>query len=262
MSRAMRRWLRSWMRGRRCRSRGNLQGIRLGLIQAEACEPQGFNSIYLLPVVFGLSPIRFSFRRVGALAATGPATRWIAKAMPKARPKVQSNSVGFGLRAPGVGRRPSAQARRFYEPQKHGPFVLGAPPPRRCLRALRSGSLYPNKRPAIPLGIALFALSLKLAPKHCPVSASLRLRCRSAAFSRAWGNLVKTHKCILTISLLRRGARLSYRRVLPLRRAGAPTGRFTHSLYPYATRAASAQFLAPLFVRALAEILFKRKSCV
>ena len=96
-----------------------MQGIRLGLIQAEACEPQGFNSIYLLPVVFGLSPIRFSFRRVGALAATGPATRWIAKAMPKARPKVQSNSVGFGLRAPRVGRRPSAQARRFYEPQKH-----------------------------------------------------------------------------------------------------------------------------------------------
>ncbi len=136
MSRAMRRWLRSWMRGRRFRSRGNLQGIRLGLIQTEACEPQGFNSIYLLPVVFGLSPIRFSFRRVGALAATGPATRWIAKAMPKARPKVQSNSVGFGLRAPGVGRRPSAQARRFYEPQKHGPFVLSAPPTRRYSVAL------------------------------------------------------------------------------------------------------------------------------
>jgi len=37
--------------------------------------------------------------------------------MPKARPKVQSNSVVFGLRAPGVGRRPSAQARRFYKPR-------------------------------------------------------------------------------------------------------------------------------------------------
>ncbi len=31
-------------------------------------------------------------------------------------------SFGFGLRAPRVGRRPSAQARRFYEPQKHSPF--------------------------------------------------------------------------------------------------------------------------------------------
>ncbi len=30
-------------------------------------------------------------------------------------------TIRFGLRAPGVGRRPSAQARRFYEPQKHGP---------------------------------------------------------------------------------------------------------------------------------------------
>ena len=30
--------------------------------------------------------------------------------------------VRFGLRAPGVGRSPSAQARRFYEPQKHNPF--------------------------------------------------------------------------------------------------------------------------------------------
>ena len=79
--------------------------------------------------------------------------------------------------------------------------------------------------------------SPKLAPVLCPVSASLRLRLRSAAFAVArwdfililltakrvksliyaggrrifrapWGNLVKTHKCILTISLFRRGARL------------------------------------------------------
>ncbi len=46
--------------------------------------------------------------------------------------------------------------------------------------------------------------SPKLVPVPCPVSASLRLRYRSAAFSRAWGNPVKTHKCILTISLFRR----------------------------------------------------------
>ncbi len=32
------------------------------------------------------------------------------------------HSVGFGLRAPRVGRRPSAQARRFEEPQKHHPI--------------------------------------------------------------------------------------------------------------------------------------------
>ena len=45
-------------------------------------------------------------------------------------------TVRFGLRAPRVGRKPSAQARRFYEPQKHSSFnysnsarfVLGAPP--------------------------------------------------------------------------------------------------------------------------------------
>ncbi|WP_297831168.1 hypothetical protein, partial [uncultured Rikenella sp.] len=40
-----------------------------------------------------------------------------------------------------------------------------------------------------------------------PVSASLRLRCRSAAFSRALGNLVKTRKRILTISLFLAAAR-------------------------------------------------------
>ena len=30
---------------------------------------------------------------------------------------------GFGLRAPGVGQRPSAQARRFSEPQKQSLFL-------------------------------------------------------------------------------------------------------------------------------------------
>jgi len=32
----------------------------------------------------------------------------------------------FEPRAPGVGQRPSAQARRFYEPQKLSSFILGA----------------------------------------------------------------------------------------------------------------------------------------
>ena len=149
--------------------------------------------------------------------------------------------------------------------------------------------------------------SPRLASVLRPVSASLRLRLRSAAFSRAWGNPVKTHKRILTISLLRRGARLSYRRGLPLRRAGAPFGCFTGRLYPrslsarlarfiyirlapkslnrsfrrgarfglrvlplrraggafrHSEWAASAQLFVQFFVRALAEILFKRESRV
>ncbi|WP_300853272.1 hypothetical protein, partial [uncultured Rikenella sp.] len=61
----------------------------------------------------------------------------------------------FGPRAPGVGQRPSAQARRFYEPQRH------------------DQQLGPARR----------------GPKNSPVlrtvSASLRLRYRSAAFAVA-----------------------------------------------------------------------------
>ena len=72
--------------------------------------------------------------------------------------------------------------------------------------------------------------------------------------SRAGGNPVKTHKCILTISLLRRGARLFDRRILRSGRAG-PTSRgremLTHFNY---------QPLPPFFVRAPGEILSKRTS--
>ncbi len=46
-----------------------------------------------------------------------------------------AQSVGFGLRAPRVGRRPSAQARRFYEPQKHSPFVFGRSQQRTNIKA-------------------------------------------------------------------------------------------------------------------------------
>ena len=60
---------------------------------------------------------------------------------------------------PWAGVRPA----RLCEPQEQRlfamRFVIGAPPPHRCLRALRSGSLYPNKRPAI-LRIALIAFGL------------------------------------------------------------------------------------------------------
>ena len=66
---------------------------------------------------------------------------------------------GFGLRAPGVGQRPSAQARRFYEPQKHSIFLSdsSSAPPRAA-----NASLSP--RTAIPVGIALFAFGLSGSP--------------------------------------------------------------------------------------------------
>ncbi len=90
----------------------------------------------------------------------------------------------------------------------------------------------------------------KLDQKHCLVSASLRLRCRSATFSRAWGNLVKTRKRVLTISLFRR------------RRASSPTG-------GYCARAARARpqdvllpASTPFSVRALAEILLEQFTIV
>ncbi len=60
-------------------------------------------------------------RRVAGLPRGG-----VRPARPKGSQKQQPihllNSFVFGPRAPGVGQRPSAQARRFYEPQKHAPF--------------------------------------------------------------------------------------------------------------------------------------------
>ncbi len=106
-------------------------------------------------------------------------------------PVLHPNSVEFGPRAPGVGRRPSAQARRPLRSQEHSPFTVlrnssSARPP-------RAAKASPSPRTAIPHGIALLALSpkpsQKQSPKHAPVfrpvSASLRLRCRSATFSVA-----------------------------------------------------------------------------
>ena len=74
-----------------------------------------------------------------------------------ARPKAPPNSFGFGPRAPGVGQRPSAQARRFYEPQRH------------------DQQLGPARR------------GPKNSPVLRPVSASLRLRFRSATCRRPLG---------------------------------------------------------------------------
>ena len=109
------------------------------------------------------------------------------------------NSVGFGLRALGVGQRPSAQARRLCEPQKHD----------QQLSPTHSPLLGPARREnRIRFSRLKNKHSPKLAPVLRPVSASLRLRFRSATFSRALGNLVKTRKRVSTISLLRRSARL------------------------------------------------------
>ncbi len=62
----------------------------------------------------------------------------------------------------GGGAGPRDSASRNYNAPFTAPVLRGSSserPPRRCLRALRLGSLYPNKRTAIPQGIALFALS-------------------------------------------------------------------------------------------------------
>ncbi len=89
------------------------------------------------------------------------------KGSQKLGPVLRPNSVGFGLRAPRVGRRPSAQARRFYEPQKHDQQLS---PTRRENRSRFSRPK--NSR------------SPKHSPVLRPVSASLRLRFRSAGAAR------------------------------------------------------------------------------
>ncbi len=85
----------------------------------------------------------------------------------------------FGLRAPRVGQRPSAQARRpcgsqEFSPILH-PFVLGASPRASAFGHPEIAASTPKPRTAI-LRIALLALG----PKHRPASAPLRLRYRSA----------------------------------------------------------------------------------
>ena len=128
-------------------------------------EPQKLSSFILGALfVLSLSPPR------------GVAANCAAQRVARARQRFSPNhdqrfspilSVsGCALR--GWAERPSAQARRFYEPQKHGQ-QLG--PARRENRSRFS------------------RLKNKHSPKHSPVlrpvSASLRLRYRSAAFSRA-----------------------------------------------------------------------------
>ncbi len=152
---------------------------------------------------------------------------------------------------------------RLSESQEHGPFLgvtttsFTAPvlSNSSSARPPRAANASPSPRTAIPSGIALLALALnsspKLAPILRPVSASLRLRCRSAAFAVARWDFISI---LLTANRVkspfkragdgifarsfRRGARLSDRRVLRSGRAG-PTSRgremlriSTGSLYP------------------------------
>ena len=158
---------------------------------------------------------------------------------------------------------------RLSESQEHGPFLgvtttsFTAPvlSNSSSARPPRAANASPSPRTAIPSGIALLALALnsspKLAPILRPVSASLRLRCRSAAFAVARWDFISILLTANRVKSLfkragdgifarsfRRGARLSDRRVLPLRRAG---GASRHSEW-----VASAQPLAQFFARALA----------
>ena len=63
-------------------------------------------------VPFGIALFALSFS--GSPAAV---TATSVGELQKQQPIHLLNSFGFGLRAPGVGRRPSAQARRFYKPR-------------------------------------------------------------------------------------------------------------------------------------------------
>ena len=90
----------------------------------------------------------------------GPQTHYV-RCVPPGRPTrlAMPNSFEFGPRALRMGQRPSAQARRFYEPQKHSIFLSdsSSAPPRAA-----NASLSP--RTAIPVGIALFAFGLSGSP--------------------------------------------------------------------------------------------------
>ncbi len=143
---------------------------------------------------------------------------------------------------PPVGRRPGAALRAAKTWPNSLPFVLGTPPPRRCLRALRNSSLYPKTEAGGSLGIAFVPVSpqfgasgvrnelwrvaalrlpgrrtarpcgsqehgLCFRPKHRPVSASLRLRCRSAAFRAPGDSFCFGSSPKQLNRLLRRGAR-------------------------------------------------------
>ena len=123
-----------------------------------------------------------SIARLRAYAGVAPAraTLRAANAQPNSSPK----SLGFGLSpTPPSGFAAGRQGRRFGEPQKLGPFVLGfsgSPPavsatsPDELQSAAWGGGELRD-----PMGRRSSAQST--APILRPVSASLRLRFRSAA---------------------------------------------------------------------------------
>ena len=171
----------------------------------------------------GASVGKTSIASCGPTPGVAPAraTRWVAEA--------PHNFLNFGL-SPTPPRRsaPGRQGRRLKEPQEHNLFLLTIHPRARYLLSVQAGqSLRGLKRawrvtslrggrlrPARPKG------SQKLGPKRRPVSASLRLRYRSATLAVARGNSAGLATCqpaeyaLLSGRATDLGARLGFSRAL------------------------------------------------
>ena len=165
--------------------------------------------------------------------APARATQRVAKVWVTVRPHSPSMTVRFGLRAPRVGRRPSAQARRFYEPQKQRPFVLGrsqrrtnnkaeAASKRRCASPPHPGAAGRplTREPSYSLSPQIPA---RAQPKACP-SSPPRVRLTAAPLSLR-------HVCRRPRQFLPDWPSAN-RQNMSFKRAGAPKGRFAASLYP------------------------------
>ena len=106
----------------------------------------------------------------------GMVANYVVQRAAKATTHSPPNSVGFGLRAPGVGEGP---ARKSSDPKGSQMFSLQSSPK---LAPMLGPARRENRN-------RLSRLKNKHSPTQspvlCPVSASLRLRCRSAAFAVA-----------------------------------------------------------------------------
>ena len=110
----------------------------------------------------------------------GPAVLRTAKARPKAQPKTRPKSVGFGLSpTPPSGFAAGRQGQRFEEP-RYSLSAYSSSPPAESSNELRRVAV----RRVRWRRTARLKEPQKLGPKRRPVSASLRLRFRSAAFYR------------------------------------------------------------------------------
>ncbi len=170
-----------------------------------------------------------------------------------------AQSIGFGLAPiPPSGKAAGRRGRRFYEPQKQRPFV------RTLFAVAASGECNELRRVAVRrVGwrrTARLCESQKLGSKHRPVSASLRLRLRSAAFPSPAG--ISSRFCSPQNErnpYFRRGARRPTGGYCArAARAPRPVDRkclriSTGSLYPRSSSAFGSSF-----VRAPGEILSKR----